>query len=246
MSENISTNIILARKIKKLGSCQEVVLAGVAEQLTEDEKASITLALGKMDNISRSVRIQEEEPINQCTSGKPKFEPFFENFKNELRAYEDSDRMDSLMFSSQEYFNFKVDLYKNFEPFNYQRYIEAINSFEGQANRILLFLAADRGFIYSKMREDCLMNNMVWKEFLSGRQLSYTMVNNHILFHNLVVKYPRLLISNAAKTEWFTFMKKFEQAIEDDNRMKTRLALDLKEFVEEDSLFEDATENFDI
>ena len=102
MSDNLITNINLAKKIKKLGSCQEAVLAGVADQLTEKEKANITIALGKMDQLSNNIKIEDDEPTNQTTSGAPNFEPFFSTFKNDLRAYEESYRMESLMFSSDE------------------------------------------------------------------------------------------------------------------------------------------------
>ena len=71
--------------------------------------------------------------------------------------------------------------------------------FENQANRVFLFLAGDRGFIYSKMQEDCLQKNIIWKEYVIGQKLSYKTVNNHIQFHKLVVEFPRVLVSNASK-----------------------------------------------
>ena len=128
----------------------------------------------------------------------------------------------------------------------YQRYITEIIILENQANRVLLFLASDRGFIYSKMREDCLQKNITWKENIIGQKLSYTTVNNHIRFHKLAVEFPRVLISSASKTEWFKFMNQFKGAIRDDESMKTRLAASLKQFVEEVSLFEDVGENLKI
>ena len=159
MNAKITSNINLAKKLKKLGSRQEAVLAGVADHLTED--------------------------------GKTNFEAFFISLKHELRAYEESDKMDCLMFSTVDYFRFKVDLYHSFNPKYYQRYIADLTIFENQANRVLLFLASDRGFIYSKMREDCLKKNITWKEYIIGQKLSYTTVNNHIQFHELVVEYPQ-------------------------------------------------------
>ena len=154
--------------------------------------------------------------------------------------------MDSLMFSTVDYFRFKVDLYHSFNPKYYQRYIKDLIIFENQANRVLLFLASDRGFIYSKKRQDCLQKNITWKEYIIGQKLSYITVNNHIQFHELVVEYPRVLISGASKTEWFKFMKQFKGVIQDDDSLKTRLATSLKEFVEEDSLFEDVDESLNI
>ena len=127
----------------------------------------------------------------------------------------------------------------------YQRYITELNIFENQANRVLLVLAGDRGFIYSKMR-DCLQKNITWKEYIIGQKLSYTTVNNHIQFHKLVAEFPRVLISSASKAEWFQFMKQFKVAIRDDDSMKTRLAAILKEFVEEDSLFDNVGESLKI
>ena len=121
----------------------------------------------------------------------------------------------------------------------YLRYMTELIIFENQANRLLLFLASDRGFIYSKMREDCLQMKITWKEQITAQKLSYTTVNNHIQFHELVVEFPRSLISSASKTDWFKFMKQFKGATGDDDSMKTRLAASLKEFVKEDSLFED-------
>ena len=127
----------------------------------------------------------------------------------------------------------------------YQRYITELNIVEIQANRVLLFLATDRSFIYSKMRKDCLQKNITGKEYIIGQKLSYTTVNNHI-FHELVVEFPRVLISSASKKEWFQFMKEIKAAIRDDDSMKTRLAASPKEFVEEDSLFEDVGESLKI
>ena len=126
MSGNLTTNINLARKKKKLRSRQEVVLAGVADQRTEEEKVSITIALGKMDQLSNNIKIEDDKPTNQTTSGAANFEVFFSTFKNDLRAYEESDRMDSLMFSSGEYFQFKTSLYDSFDPMYYERYISQI------------------------------------------------------------------------------------------------------------------------
>ena len=71
-------------------------------------------------------------------------------------------------------------------------------------------------------------------------------MNNHIQFHELLVEFPKVLISSASKTEWFKFMSHFKGATRDDESMKTRLAASLKEFVEEDGLFEDVGENLKI
>ena len=128
----------------------------------------------------------------------------------------------------------------------YQRYTTERIIFEIQANRVSLFHASDRGLIYSKMREDCLQKNVIWKEYVIGQKLSYTTMNNQIQFHELVVEFPRLLISSASKTEWFKFMYQFRGAIRGDESMKTRLAASLKEFIEEDSLLEDVGENLKI
>ena len=79
-----------------------------------------------------------------------------------------------------------------------------------------------------------------------GQKLSYTTMNNHFQFHELVIEFPRVLISSASKTEWFKFMNQFKGAVRDDESMKTRLTASLKEFVEEDSLFEAAGGNLEI
>ena len=234
MNAKITSKINLAKKLKKLGSRQETVLASVADHLMEDEKSNI------------NIKVEEDKLPNQHTSEKTNFEAFFISFKHELRAYEESDKMDCLMFSTVDYFRFKMDLYHSFNPKYYQRYIADLIIFENQANRVLLFLASDRGFIYSKMREDCLQKNITWKEYIIGQKLSYTTVINHIQFHELVVEYPRVLLSGASKTEWFKFMKQFKVAIQNDDSLKTRLATSLKEFVEEDSLFEDVDESLNI
>ena len=246
MNTQITSNINLAKKLKKLGSRQESVLAGVADHLTEEEKTNINLTLNKMHQLSNNIRVEEDKPPHQNTTEEPNFEAFFISFINDLRAYEESDKMDCLMFSKVEYFRFKTDLYQSFNPLYYKRYITEIIMFENQANRVLLFLASDRGFIYSKIQEDYLQKNNIWKEYVIGQKLPYTTVNNHIQFHKLVVEFPRVLVSNASKTEWFKFMNHFKGAIRDDESMKTRMAASLKEFVEEDSLFEDAGENLKI
>ena len=210
MNTKITSNINLAKKLKKLGSRQETVLAGVADQLTEEEKTNMNLTLSKMDQLSNNIRVEEDKPPNQITTEKPIFEAFFVSFKNDLRAYEESDKMDCLMVSTVEYFRFKTYLCQSFNPSYYQRYIREITIFENQANRVLLFLATDRGFIYSRMRDDCLQKNIKWKEYVIGQKLSYTTVNKHIQFHELVQEFPRVLVSNASKTEWFKFVSHFK------------------------------------
>ena len=98
----ITSNINLAKKLRKLGSRQETVLAGVADQLTEEEKTNFNLTLNKMDQLSKSIRVEEDKPPNQNTTEKPNFEAFFISFKNDLRAYEESHKMECLMFSTVE------------------------------------------------------------------------------------------------------------------------------------------------
>ena len=228
MNAKITSNINLAKKLKKLGSRQKTVLAGIADHLTEEKKTNINFTLSQMDQLSNKIRVEEDKPPNQNTTEKPKFEAFFISFKNDLRAYEESDKMDCLMLSTMEFFRFKTDLYQRFNPLYFQRYITEITMFENQANRVLLFLASDRGFIYFKMREDCLQKNIIWKEYVIGQKLSFTTVNNYIQFHKHVQEFPIVLISNASKTEWFKFMNHFKGAIRDDESMKTRLAANLK------------------
>ena len=239
MNTKITSNKNLAKKLKKLGSRQETVLAGVANHFTEEEKTNINLTPSKMVQLSNNIKVEEDKPPNQNTTETPNFEAFFISFKNELRAYEESDRMDCLMFSEVEFFRFKTDLYHSFNPRYYQRYITEIIIFENQANRVLLFLASGRGFIYSKMRENCLQKNIIWKEYIIGQKLSYTTVHNHIQFQELVVQFFRVLISSASRTEMFKFMNQFKGAIRDEESVKMRLAASLQESVEEDSLFED-------
>ena len=75
-------------------------MAGIADHLTEEEKKNINVTLSKMDQLTNNIRVEEDKPTNQNTTEKPNFEAFFISFKNELRAYEESDKMDCLMFSS--------------------------------------------------------------------------------------------------------------------------------------------------
>ena len=91
MNAKITSNINLVRKLKKLGSRQETVLAGLADHLTEEEKTIINLTLSKMDQLSNNIRKEEGKPPNQKTTEKPNFEAFFISFKNDLRAYEETD-----------------------------------------------------------------------------------------------------------------------------------------------------------
>ena len=105
----------------------------------------------------------------------------------------------------------------------YQLYITEKIIIENQANRVLSFLASDCGFIYSEMREDCLQKNIIWKEYIIGPKLSYTTVDNHIQFNELVVEFPRVLISSASKTDWFKLMNQFKGAIGVDECMKNEV-----------------------
>ena len=69
---------------------------------------------------------------------------------------------------------------------------------------------------------------------------------NHIEFYELVVEFPRVLKLSPSKTDWFKFMKNFKGAIRGDDSMKTRLTASLKEFVDEESFFEDVGESLKI
>ena len=86
MNTKITSSMNLAKKLKKLGSRQETVLAGVADHLTEEEKTKINLTLNKMDQLSNNIRAEKDKPPNQNTTEKPNFEVFFISFKNDLRA----------------------------------------------------------------------------------------------------------------------------------------------------------------
>ena len=84
MSDKNTSNMKLAKKTKKLGTHQETVLAGVAEHLTEEEKSNITLTLGKMDQLSNNIKVEEDTPSHQNTTEKPNFEAFLTLFKHKL------------------------------------------------------------------------------------------------------------------------------------------------------------------
>ena len=62
MNTKITSILNLAEKLKKLGSRQETVLAGVADHLTEEEKTNINLTLNKMDQLSNNIRVEEDKP----------------------------------------------------------------------------------------------------------------------------------------------------------------------------------------
>ena len=86
MSAKITSNIHLAKKLKKLGSQQVTVLAGVADHLTEEEKSNFNLVLSKMEQLSNNIKVEEDKLPNQHTSEKTNFEALFISFKHELRA----------------------------------------------------------------------------------------------------------------------------------------------------------------
>ena len=213
MNAKNTSNINLTKKLKSLGCRQDTVLTGVADHLTEEEKSNINLTLRKKYQLSNNIKVEDDKAPNQHTVEKTKFEALFISFKYELRVIEESHKKDCLMFSTVEFFRFKTDLHLSSNPVYYQHYITELIIFENQANRLLLFLASDRGFIYSKMREDCLQKNITWKEYIIGQKLSYTTVNNRIQFHELVVEFPRVLTISASKTERFKIMKHFKRAI---------------------------------
>ena len=60
-----TSNINLAKKLKKLGSRQETVLVGVADHFTEEEKKNTNLTVSKMDQLSNNIRVEEDKPPNQ-------------------------------------------------------------------------------------------------------------------------------------------------------------------------------------
>ena len=62
INAKITSNINLAKKLKKLGSRQETLLAGVAEHLTEEEKSNINLTLSKSDQLSKNIQVEKDTP----------------------------------------------------------------------------------------------------------------------------------------------------------------------------------------
>ena len=125
-------------------------MAGVADHLTEDEKSNFNLVLSKMEQLSNNIKVEEDKLSNQHTSEKTNFEAFLILFKHELRAYEESDKIDCLMFSTVDYFRFKVDLYHSFNPKYYHRYIKDLIIFENQdccdcSCRLCQYLVCDFG-----------------------------------------------------------------------------------------------------
>ena len=141
MNDKITSKRKLAKKIKKLGTRQETVLACVAEHLTEEEKTNINLTLSKMDQLSNNIKVEEDKPSIQYTAEKKtSFEASFVSFKHKIRAYEESDKMDCLMFSTVEYFRFKTGLNHSFNPMCYQRYMTELNIFENQGIEYCYFL----------------------------------------------------------------------------------------------------------
>ena len=166
MNAKITSNVNIAKKLNKLGSRQETVLAGVADLLTEKEKTNINLTLNKTDQFSNHIRVEEDKPPNQNTTQKPNFEAFFISFENDLRAYEQSDKMDCLMFSTVEYFRFKTDLYQSFNPLYYQRYVTEIIIFENQGNRVLLILAVTVVSSFPKCKK------IAYRRMLYGNNMS--------------------------------------------------------------------------
>ena len=62
MNAKLTSNINLAKKLKKLGPRQETVLAAVADHLTEEEKTNFKLTLSKMNQLSNNIRVEEDKP----------------------------------------------------------------------------------------------------------------------------------------------------------------------------------------
>ena len=92
MKAKVTSNINLSKKLRKLGYPQEAILAAVADHLTEAEKTNINLTVSKMDQLSNNITVKEDKHPKQNTTEKPNFEAFFMSFKNDLRAYEESDK----------------------------------------------------------------------------------------------------------------------------------------------------------
>ena len=88
MNAKYTSKINLAKKLKKLGSRQETVLAGVADHLTE-ENSNISLKLSKIDKFSKNSKPEEDKHPSVNIVEKTNFEAFFISFKDELRAYEE-------------------------------------------------------------------------------------------------------------------------------------------------------------
>ena len=70
MNAKITSNVNLAKKLRKLGSQQETFLDRVAEHLTAEEKSNIKLTLSKRDQLSNSIKVEQDTPSNQYTTEK--------------------------------------------------------------------------------------------------------------------------------------------------------------------------------
>ncbi len=146
----------LVNQLKEMGTIDPTTVSVGANALSEEQ----TRQALQINSIILSTTLKNQvvpEPKttkSKSASVKDTYETFLSKFKKELRKYEEDDSQNDLALSTADYLKFRSDLRENFDISKLRVYLAGINMYEEMANRILLFLAADRGLVYTKSKED--------------------------------------------------------------------------------------------
>ena len=146
--------INFAKLIKKALKVDEATLAASSSTLTDVEVNAATKTKERLLSQCRNVKVEQDDNETKVKQPKLEFEPFLQSLSMALRKYENDDNLDRLSFSGGRYLTFRRRLEINFNPNEANFYLRENGQNEGQAERILLFLAADRGLVYSKIKEN--------------------------------------------------------------------------------------------
>ncbi len=144
-----------AKLIKKAAKVDEATLAASSSTLTDVEVVAAKKTVERLLSKCQSVKVEQfDGGEDKVKKPKQEFEPFLQSLLMDLRNYENDDNLDRLSFSGGAYLSFRRHLKIDFNPTHANFYLTQIGEYEGQAQRILLFLAADRGLVYSKIKEN--------------------------------------------------------------------------------------------
>ena len=111
----------------------------------------------------------------------------------------------------------------------FEDYIKMVDEMDKKVRRLQLFLCFDRGMIWSKKKQHFKTTSKTgWGHHLMSNNIWPQTIQKYINFYEMVLKFPRVLISTAQWSDWVTFMTLFIHELEFDDGLRSKAALSLR------------------
>lgn len=226
---------VVAKSLKELGKIEESCLSVVISRHSEQEIIQINTMIQALKGECKLEVVQDKEEELSDIKKVNKVQVFYMTFLprqlNSLDEYERSDDMDSLDVDTGAYYEFRAQL--AFTIGSLRATLQTITGYENKCQRMLLFLAVDRGNLYSAFSEYCHNNGKNIKDEFKNYGTAHSTASKYIQLYKLATAYPRMLVSNSTYNDWFIYGSLFEKYLIASPEMAVRFAEPLKEFEEE-------------